>query len=114
MIIVRISFCCLDLYQLLTCIRITFMIYYNQRNIFDIERTKEYMIKRTMISLRIDRRTVKRLDKLGDETGMSKSDVVRQAIKLMSETYLDDDVVVSQVEVEDKPSDGDVGTDTGV
>lgn len=74
------------------------------------------MIKRTTISLRIDRRTVKRLDRLGDETGMSKSDVVRQAIKLMSETYLDDDVVVSQVEVEveDKPIDGDVGTNTGV
>jgi len=90
------------------------MIYYNQRNIFDIERTKEYMIKRTTISLRIDRRTQKRLERLCEKTDMSKSDVVRQGIKMMTEMYMeDDDVEVTQV-AEDKPSDGDVGTDTGV
>lgn len=94
------------------------MIYYNQRNIFDIERTKEYMIKRTTISLRIDRRTQKRLERLCEKTDMSKSDVVRQGIKMMTEMYMEDDDVevsqVSEVVAEDNPSTGDVGNDTGV
>jgi len=49
------------------------------------------MIKRTTISLRIDRKTKDKLQALEDKSGMSKSDVVRQGIKMMYEEYLSDD-----------------------
>jgi len=71
------------------------------------------MIKRTTISLRIDKKTKDKLQALEDKSGMSKSDVVRQGIKMMYEEYLSDDVDVTQVS-EDKPSDENVGNDTGV
>lgn len=47
------------------------------------------MAKRTTISLRIDSGTATRLDRLGVSGGVSKSEVIRQAIKLMYETYDD-------------------------
>jgi len=71
------------------------------------------MIKRTTISLRIDKKTKDKLQALEDKSGMSKSDVVRQGIKMMYEEYLSDDVDVTQVS-EDKPSDENVGNDTGL
>jgi len=49
------------------------------------------MIKRTTISLRIDKKTKDKLQALEDKSGMSKSDVVRQGIKMMYEEYLSDD-----------------------
>jgi antitoxin component of RelBE/YafQ-DinJ toxin-antitoxin module len=49
------------------------------------------MIKRTTISLRIDKKTKDKLQALEDKSGMSKSDVVRQGIKMMYEEYLNDD-----------------------
>jgi len=49
------------------------------------------MIKRTTISLRIDRKTKDKLQALEDKSGMSKSEVVRQGIKMMYEEYLSDD-----------------------
>ena len=50
------------------------------------------MIKRTTISLRIDKKTKDKLQALEDKSGMSKSDVVRQGIKMMYEEYLSDDI----------------------
>ena len=49
------------------------------------------MIKRTTISLRIDKKTKDKLQALEDKSGMSKSGVVRQGIKMMYEEYLNDD-----------------------
>lgn len=49
------------------------------------------MIKRTTISLRIDKKTKDKLQALEDKSGMSRSDVVRQGIKMMYEEYLSDD-----------------------
>ena len=49
------------------------------------------MAKRSTISLRIDSGTVTRLERLQDKAGVSKSDVIRQAIMMMYETY-DDNV----------------------
>ena len=49
------------------------------------------MVKRTTISLRIDKKTKDKLQALEDKSGMSKSDVVRQGIKMMYEEYLSDD-----------------------
>lgn len=49
------------------------------------------MIKRTTISLRIDNKTKDKLQALEDKSGMSRSDVVRQGIKMMYEEYLSDD-----------------------
>jgi predicted DNA-binding protein len=49
------------------------------------------MIKRTTISLRIDKKTKDKLQALEDKSGMSKSDVVRQGIKMMYEEYLSND-----------------------
>lgn len=49
------------------------------------------MIKRTTISLRIDKKTKDKLEALEDKSGMSRSDVVRQGIKMMYEEYLNDD-----------------------
>lgn len=49
------------------------------------------MIKRTTISLRIDKKTKDKLEALEDKSGMSRSDVVRQGIKMMYEEYLSDD-----------------------
>ena len=49
------------------------------------------MAKRSTISLRIDSGTVTRLERLQDKAGVSKSEVIRQAIMMMYETY-DDNV----------------------
>ena len=49
------------------------------------------MIKRTTIILRIDKKTKDKLQALEDKSGMSKSDVVRQGIKMMYEEYLNND-----------------------
>lgn len=49
------------------------------------------MIKRTTISLRIDKKTKDKLQALEYKSGMSKSDVVRQGIKMMYEEYLSND-----------------------
>lgn len=49
------------------------------------------MIKRSTISVRIDNRTKKRIELLALDSNVSKGEVIRQAVKLMSEAYgLDD------------------------
>lgn len=45
------------------------------------------MIKRSTISVRIDNRTKKRIELLAEDTNVSKGEVIRQAIKMMSEAY---------------------------
>lgn len=45
------------------------------------------MIKRSTISVRIDNRTKKRIELLAEDTNVSKGEVIRQAIKMMSEVY---------------------------
>lgn len=45
------------------------------------------MIKRSNISVRIDNRTKKRIELLAEDTNVSKGEVIRQAIKMMSEAY---------------------------
>jgi len=47
------------------------------------------MSKRSTISLRIDSGTVTRLERLQDNANVSKSEVIRQAIMMMYETYDD-------------------------
>lgn len=49
------------------------------------------MIKRSTISVRIDNRTKKRIELLAEDTNVSKGEVIRQAIKMMSEAYSLDD-----------------------
>ena len=45
------------------------------------------MIKRSTISVRIDNRTKKRIELLAEDINVSKGEVIRQAIKMMSEAY---------------------------
>ena len=45
------------------------------------------MIKRSTISVRIDNKTKKRIELLAEDTNVSKGEVIRQAIKMMSEAY---------------------------
>ena len=64
--------------------------YYITDIIIDIKINKEegnIMIKRSTISVRIDNRTKKRIELLAEDTNVSKGEVIRQAIKMMSEAY---------------------------
>lgn len=64
--------------------------YYITDIIIDIKTNKKEgnnMIKRSTISVRIDNRTKKRIELLAEDTNVSKGEVIRQAIKMMSEAY---------------------------